>query len=94
MVAIAIYAFAQGDTATGLLVFLVGYPMVGGLPDLFFRPLLMRSGMKIDAGILILGFFAGIVSMGMIGFVLGPLLLKLLVEAFRLSGEKLAADTG
>lgn len=94
MVAIAIYAFAQGDTTTGFLVLLLGYPVVGGLPDLFFRPLLMRSGMKIDAGILILGFFAGIVSMGMIGFVLGPLLLKLLVETFKLSGEELAGRTG
>jgi len=87
MVAIAIYGFAQGDATTGLLVLLVGYPLVAALPDFFFRPLMLRSRMKMEPAILILGFFAGIVSMGMIGFVLGPLLLKLLVEALRVSRE-------
>ena len=90
MVAIAIYAFAQGETTTGILVLSVGYPVVAAIPDLVFRPLLLKSGMKMDAGILILGFFAGIVSMGMIGFVLGPLLLKLLVEAVKLTRETLS----
>jgi predicted PurR-regulated permease PerM len=90
MVAIAIYAFAQGETTTGILILSVGYPVVAAVPDLVFRPLLLRSGMKMDAGILILGFFAGIVSMGMIGFVLGPLLLKLLVEALKLTREALS----
>lgn len=90
MAAIAIYGFAQGDTTTGLLVLFVGYPLVAALPDFFFRPLMLRSGMKMDAAILIVGFFAGIVSVGMIGFVLGPLILKLLLEALRLTRESLA----
>lgn len=89
MVAIAIYAFAQGDNTTGTLVLLVGYPVVAGTPDLVFRPLLLRSGMKVGASVLILGFFAGVVSMGMIGFVLGPLILKLLLEAMKMTHEKL-----
>lgn len=90
MGAIAIYGFALGDTTTGMLVIFVGYPVVAAFPDLVVRPLLLRRGMKIGAAILILGFFAGIVSMGMIGFVLGPLLLKLLVEALRVTREALA----
>jgi hypothetical protein len=45
--------------------------------------------MKTDAAVLITGFFAGIVSMGMIGFVLGPLLLKLLVESLSLTRDAL-----
>ena len=90
MVAIAIYGFSQGDPTTGLLVLFVGYPVVAALPDFFFRPFLLRTRMKIEAAVLILGFFAGIVSVGMIGFVLGPLMLKLLVEALRLTREELA----
>lgn len=90
MVAIAIYALAQGDPTTGLLVLFVGYPVVAALPDFFFRPLLLRSRMKIEAALLILGFFTGIVTMGMIGFVLGPLILKLLVEALKLTRSELA----
>jgi predicted PurR-regulated permease PerM len=89
MVAIAIYGFSQGDSTTGLLVLFVGYPVVAALPDFFFRPFLLRTRMKIEAAVLILGFFAGIVSVGMIGFVLGPLMLKLLVEALRLTREEL-----
>jgi predicted PurR-regulated permease PerM len=93
MVAIAIFAFAQGDSNTGFVVLLVGYPVVAGLPDLVFRPLMLRSGMKVGASVLILGFFAGVVSMGMIGFILGPLILKLLLEALTLTQEKLAPKT-
>ncbi|MGD8362010.1 MAG: AI-2E family transporter [Gemmatimonadota bacterium] len=94
MVAIGIYAFAQGDNTTGVLVLLIGYPVVAGTPDLVFRPLLLRSGMKVDASILILGFFAGVVSMGMIGFVLGPLILKLLIEAMKMTHEELIGGRG
>ncbi len=94
MAAIAIYAFAQGDTATGVLVLFVGYPVVAALPDLVFRPLLLRGKMKVDASLLILGFFAGVVSMGMIGFVLGPLILKLLLEAMKMTHEKLVGGAG
>lgn len=92
MVAIAIYGFAQGDTTTGLLVVFVGYPVVAGFPDLVVRPFLLRKGMHISPAILIRGFFAGIVSMAMIGFVLGPLLLKLLVEALQLTRKVLVGD--
>lgn len=92
MIAIAIYGFAQGDPTTGALILLVGYPVVAAFPDLVVRPLLLRRQMKIDAAVLILGFFAGIVSMGMIGFVLGPLLLKLLVESLQTTREELLRE--
>jgi predicted PurR-regulated permease PerM len=93
MIGIAIFSFTQGENVTAVLVLSVGYPLVGGFPDLVIRPLLLRGEMKMDAAILILGFFAGIVSMGMIGFVLGPLLLKLLVEALQVTREALAEST-
>lgn len=89
MIGISIFSFAQGETVTGVLVLAVGYPVVGGIPDLLFRPLMLRTGMKTDAAILITGFFAGIVSMGMIGFVLGPLVLRLLVESLGLTRDAL-----
>jgi len=91
MIGISIFSFAQGDTVTGVVMLTVGYPIVGGLPDLLFRPLMLRTEMKMDAAILIIGFFAGIVSMGMIGFVLGPLILRLLVESLGLTREALAS---
>ncbi len=90
MIGIAIFSFAQGENLTAVLVLSIGYPFVGGFPDLVIRPLLLRGEMKLNAAILILGFFAGIVSMGIIGFVLGPLLLKLLVEALQVTQEALA----
>lgn len=89
MAAIGIYAFAKGDGTTGILVFAIGYPLVAAVPDLVFRPLLMRTEMKLNALILIVGFFAGIASMGIIGFVMGPLMLKLLVESMKLTRDEL-----
>lgn len=89
MIGISVFSFTQGENVTAALVLSIGYPLVGGFPDLVIRPLLLRGEMKMDAAILILGFFAGIVSMGMIGFVLGPLLLKLLVEVLQVTREAL-----
>lgn len=104
MFSIAGYAFATGDTTNGILLLAVGYPVVSAFPDIVFRPLMMGREMKLNPLILILGFFGGIMSMGLIGFAIGPLLLKILIESFKVSSDlilknnrdetSLAVDTG
>jgi predicted PurR-regulated permease PerM len=43
---------------------------------------------KIHPLVMLVGFFGGILTMGMIGFVLGPLLLTLLISGYRIMVEE------
>lgn len=94
MFAIAAYAFAIGDSTGGILCLTVGYPVVAVVPDVVFRPIMMGRQAKLSALLLLLGFIGGLVSMGAIGFVLGPLALALLAESLRFASERMKAHYG
>ncbi len=94
MFAIAAYAFATGDSTAGTLCLAVGYPFVAIVPDVVFRPIMMGRNVKLSALLLLLGFIGGIVSMGAIGFVLGPLVLTLLAVALGFASERMRAYYG
>jgi len=91
MFAIAIYAFATGNTTAGVLCLAVGYPVVAAAPDLVFRPVMMGRHSKLNPLLLLLGFVGGLMSLGAIGFMVGPLALALLAEALKLASEHLRA---
>ena len=94
MFAIAAYAYATGDSRAGILCLAVGYPLVAVVPDWVFRPIMMGRRAKLSALLLLLGFIGGLVSMGAIGFVLGPLALTLLAEALSFASERMRAHYG
>jgi len=89
MFAISAYTFSIGDPTAGILCLVVGYPVVSMLPDLVFRPVMMGREARINPLLMLLGFFGGMLSMGIIGFVLGPLALSLLCEALRFALEQM-----
>jgi len=89
MFAIAAYAFAIGDTAQGVLCLAVGYPVVAFAPDVVFRSIMMGRRAKFSALLLLLGFIGGLVSLGAIGFILGPFVLVLLAEAAKFASERM-----
>lgn len=89
MFAIAAYTFATGDTTSGVLCLAVGYPVVALAPDIVFRGIMMSRGINVSALLLLLGFVGGIMSLGIIGFVVGPFVLALLAESLRLASEKM-----
>lgn len=89
MFSIAAYAFATGNNTAGTLCLAVGYPVVAVVPDVVFRPIMMGRKVKLSALLLLLGFIGGLMSVGAIGFILGPLLLVMLSEALVLSSERL-----
>ncbi|WP_440949756.1 AI-2E family transporter [Methanosphaerula subterraneus] len=84
------YALALGDIRGILLVIFIGYP-IAAIPDVVMRPLLMGQKVQVHAAILFIGFFGGIAVMGAIGFVLGPLLMALLVAAYKIAIEEFGA---
>lgn len=84
------YALALGDVRGILLVIFIGYP-IAAIPDVGIRPLLMGQKVQVHAAIMFIGFFGGIAVMGAIGFVLGPLLMALLVAAYKITIEEFGA---
>lgn len=82
------YSLATGDTHAFFLLLIIGYPVVALAPEIFIRPVLTGRRVKVHPLVMIVGFFGGILTMGMIGFVLGPLILVLLITGYRIMVEE------
>lgn len=89
MLVIGIFALSQGDLRGAALAAFVGYPVVCALPDIYFRPLMMGRRARIHPVIMWIGFFGGLVVMGLVGFILGPLFVVLAVTAYHILVEEL-----
>jgi predicted PurR-regulated permease PerM len=86
---IGAYALALGDTRGVFIVFILGYLIVSCLPEIYVRPVLVGRRVRINAVIMFIGIIGGILTMGLAGFVLGPVMIVLLTTSFRIySSEK------
>lgn len=83
MIFLGIFALATGDYRAAALIAIIGYPVVCAVPDLLFRPIMMGKRTSIHPAIMWIGFFGGLWLMGIVGFVIGPLVLALLVASGR-----------
>jgi predicted PurR-regulated permease PerM len=98
MIFLGIYAVSIGDYRSAALIAVIGYPIVCALPDLIFRPLIMGMRAKLNPLLMWIGFFGGLAVMGLIGFILGPLIIALVVSGYvvlirelkRVKGEETA----
>lgn len=84
------YALALGDTRGVFIAFFLGYLIVSCMPEIYVRPVLVGRRVKISAFIMLIGLLGGILTMGLAGFVLGPVIIVLLINTFRIyvSGRK------
>ncbi|HVP94660.1 MAG TPA: AI-2E family transporter [Methanoregulaceae archaeon] len=87
MAFLGVYAVSISDIRGVLLVIFVGYPIVCAVPDLFIRPVLMGRRTCIHPVIMWIGFFGGLFTMGLVGFVVGPLVLSLLINGYHVMKE-------
>lgn len=81
---IGAYALAIGDIQGVIILFVFGYLGVSCLPEIFVRPVLIGRRVKINPVIMFIGIVGGILTMGLAGFVLGPVLVVLLITSYRL----------
>jgi predicted PurR-regulated permease PerM len=72
--------------AIGIVV--LGPVLVGLLPDLLVRPQLASSQAQLPASLYFVGFVGGVLTVGVIGVIAGPLVVALLVEVVDLLGEQ------
>jgi len=78
------YALSIGDITGVLILFFFGYICVAALPEIFVRPVLMGRRLKLHPLLMLIGFIGGIIALGMVGFVIGPVIIVLLIDIYRL----------
>ncbi len=83
---IALYEIAIVDELSkGIAVFLFGVIFLSTIPDFYVRPILAKRGARVHPLILLLGFIGGPLVFGkVLGILLGPIILALFEEIFRL----------
>ena len=85
---IGAYAQAMGDTRGVLILFFLGYLIVSLVPEVYVRPVLIGRRVKVHPLIMFIGIVGGILTMGLAGFVLGPLIIVLVITSYRMYTEE------
>jgi len=85
---IGAYALALGDTRGVLILFILGYLGVSLVPEIYIRPALVGRRVKINFLIMFVGIVGGLMTMGLAGFVLGPLIVVLVITSYRIYTEE------
>ncbi|MGB7993536.1 AI-2E family transporter [Methanoregula sp.] len=76
------YALALGDLHGFLIMIFLGYIVVSALPEIYVRPVLVGRRVKIHPVIMFIGLIGGLLTLGLAGFVLGPLIIVLLMKSY------------
>lgn len=87
-VGLAGYDILIGMPQRAVGVIVLGPLLIGLLPDLLVRPQLASSQAKLPASLYFVGFVGGVLTVGVIGVIAGPLVVALLVEIVHLLGEE------
>jgi predicted PurR-regulated permease PerM len=78
------YAIATNDTRGVFILFFFGYLIVSCVPEIYVRPVLIGRRVKIHPVIMFIGIIGGLFTMGLAGFVLGPLIIVLVITSYRM----------
>lgn len=91
---LAVADLLAGDVPGALLVGVAGWFFVAFLPDLVIRPRLAERTAHIPGSLYFIGFTGGLLTMGPVGIIAGPVVVALLHEALAMLAEETAVDTG
>lgn len=72
----------------GLAVFVLGLVFVALLPDVTIRPRLAHLTGEFSSTLYFVGFVGGLLTLGAIGIIVGPLVVALLVEVVQILSER------
>jgi predicted PurR-regulated permease PerM len=84
-----LYFLSLGDSRSAMITLFVGYPLLSGWIDFYYRPVMMGRRVAIPPVMMMIGILAGVPFMGIVGFIIGPLLIALAVTAYKLLAEKI-----
>lgn len=88
VLALSAYEASQGDFAGATLVLVFGLTLVGFLPDAVLRPRLARQTAGLPSSLYFVGFTGGLLSVGPVGIIAGPLAVALLSESLSLLADE------
>ncbi|MFB6199238.1 MAG: AI-2E family transporter [Candidatus Nanohaloarchaea archaeon] len=88
---IGIYYLTVGNPIKGLLILSFGALVLNILPEIFLRPYVGSKQMNEHPLIIFLGFIAGPITLGLKGFIVGPILL-ILTKEFILNYSELVSN--
>jgi predicted PurR-regulated permease PerM len=67
---------------------LVGYPLLSGWIDLWNRHFMMGKRVAVHPVMKMIGILAGVPFMGIVGFILGPVLIALMVTGCNILADE------
>jgi len=85
---LSLYFFSLGDTRSAVVLLLVGYPLLSGWVDFYYRPIMMKKRVAVHPVMMMIGIFAGVPFMGLVGFIIGPVLIALVVTGYKILAEE------
>lgn len=89
---LAAYHAAVGEVGMALLVLVSGGILVAWLPDILIRPRLARETTGMPGSLYFVGFVGGLLSLGTVGIIAGPLVVALVVTTADLLADELDGD--
>ena len=90
VILLAIYQVTLGNPGGALLVVAFGLLLIGFLPDALIRPRLASYTAGMPGSLYFVGFVGGVLTVGIVGFIAGPLAVAVLLEA----GQQLSTEMG
>jgi len=84
----ALYFLSLGDTGRALITLFVGYPLLSGWIDFYYRPVMMGQRVAIPPVMMMIGILAGVPFMGIVGFIVGPVLVALAVTGYKILAKE------
>jgi predicted PurR-regulated permease PerM len=84
VVAVAAGEAIAGDAAAAATMLVLGLILVGWLPDALVRPRLAQETAHLPGSLYFIGFVGGLLTVGVVGIVAGPLVVALLAEVLAL----------
>jgi predicted PurR-regulated permease PerM len=91
-VGLAGYDFLLGLTDRALAILILGPTIIGVVPDVLIRPQLATRQAHLPASLYFVGFVGGVLTVGVIGIIAGPLVVALLVEMVDLLSDGKTAE--
>ncbi len=81
-----------GNVTRALLVLVIGLIVIGFLPDSVIRTRLAHYAADLPTSLYFIGFVGGVLTVGAIGFIVGPLVVGLLVEVVQVLSDTTQGD--
>jgi predicted PurR-regulated permease PerM len=85
---LTLYFMSVGDTRSAVVTLFVGYPLLSGWIEFYYGPMMMGKRVAIPVVMMMIGILAGVPFMGVVGFIIGPVLVALAVTGYKILAEE------